>query len=66
MHCMGFDQPLVTGQVSLRTGEGGTPVHLLTGYLVEKQLPRSLIDVQTIGVPVVLPWVGIQGDGPYT
>ena len=33
---MVFNQPLVTGQVSLCTSEGCVPVHLSAGYLVER------------------------------
>ena len=41
MHCIGFNQPLVMGQLRLCTGEGGTPLHLLAGYIVEKSVTQT-------------------------
>ena len=38
---MGFNQPLVTGQISCCTGEGFATVHLLAGYLVERAVTQT-------------------------
>ena len=39
---MGFDQSLVTGQVSHCTGEGFASVYLFTSYLVEKAVTWTI------------------------
>ena len=67
MYNVWFDQLLVTGQVSLCTSDGGAAMYVGTsGCLVIRStcwFTKRELDVQHIWV---LPWVGVQGNGPFT
>ena len=66
MYNVWFDQLLVTGQVSLCTSDGGATVCGTSGCLVIRstcQFTKRELGVQHIWV---LPWVGVQGNGPFT
>ena len=66
MYNIWFDQLLVTGQVSLYTINGGATVCRTSGCLVIRstcQFTYRELGVQHIWV---LPWVGIQGNSPFT
>ena len=66
MYNIWFDQLLVTGQVSLYTSDGGANVCGTSSYLVMRsacQFTKRELGVQHIWV---LPWVGVQGNSPFT
>ena len=66
MYNIWFDQLLVTSQVSLCTSDGGAAVCETSSCLVMRstcQFTNRELGVQHIWV---LPWVGIQGNGPFT
>ena len=58
-------QPLFTSQVSHFTSDGGASAHLVSscpGFLL-----KTLAVHRSLGIVCVwvLPWVGLQGDGPF-